>query len=60
MKIHHIGYAVRDIEKSIFEFESIGFEKVGESLDDIQRNVKIQLMKNDTSLIELVSPLNEE
>ncbi len=59
MKIHHVGYAVRDIEKSIFEFESIGFEKVGELCDDIHRNVKIQLMKNDNLLIELVSPLNE-
>ncbi|MBC8320433.1 MAG: VOC family protein [Bacteroidetes bacterium] len=59
MKIHHIGYAVRDIEKSLVEFELIGFKKVGELYNDTERNVIIQLMKNDTWLIELVAPCNE-
>jgi len=59
MNIHHIGYAVSDIEKSICEFEKIGFKKAGELYIDNNRNVFIQLMKSNQLLIELISPSNE-
>ena len=57
MEVHHIGYAVRDIQKSTIEFKKNGFKNVGELCIDNQRNVLIQLMKNKEWLIELVAPI---
>ncbi len=59
MNIHHIGYAVSDIKKSICEFEKIGFKNAGELYIDNKRNVSIQLMKSNKLLIELISPNNK-
>ncbi len=60
MKLHHIGYAIKDIEKSIPAFELLGFEKINEVIYDKERNVKIQLLKNESRLVELIAPLSEE
>lgn len=37
MKIEHIGYAVRSIEKALKEFEKFGYEKITEVIvDEVQ------------------------
>ncbi len=60
MKIHHIGYVVRDITKSITEFKRLGFVLSGKLFNDTERKVRIQLMRNENYTIELVSPLSEQ
>jgi len=59
LKLHHIGYAVRDIRESVSQFELFGFELYGEITDDPQRNVKICFMRNQDTLVELIAPLNQ-
>ena len=60
MKVHHIGYAVKNIEDSIKEFERLGYSKVKNTVIDNKRNVIIQFIQNEEYLIELVAPLKEE
>lgn len=60
MKVHHIGYAVKNIEDSIKEFERLGYSKVKNTVIDSKRNVIIQFIQNEEYLIELVAPLKEE
>lgn len=60
MKINHIGYAVKDIQKGIGLFEALGFEKSGDNLEDLSRRVSLQLMKNNNLIIELVAPIGKE
>lgn len=60
MKVHHVGYAVRNIDKSVASFEKLGFSVVSRETDDEARNVKIVFMRNGDYLIELVQPLGEQ
>ena len=57
MKLHHIGYAVRDIQESVSQFKLLGFEQHNEITDDTERNVKICFIRNQDTLIELIAPL---
>jgi len=58
MKLHHIGYAVRDISISAAEFERLDYRKCSEVTEDTDRNVRILFMEKDGYVIELVAPLN--
>ena len=60
MKIHHIGYAVKNIEDSLNEFKKLGYKTIENKIVDNQRNVMIQFVRNGDYLIELVAPLNKE
>ena len=60
MQIDHIGYVVKSIDKSIAEFEKLGYEKCSSFFDDKKRKVKIQFVKKDNYLVELVEPCGEE
>ena len=60
MKVHHIGYAVRDINISAEEFEKLGYKKYSEIVEDSVRSVFIQFMEKDGYLIELIAPLNDK
>ena len=60
MKIHHIGYAVKNIEDSLNEFKKLGYKTIENKIVDNQRNVIIQFVKNGDYLIELIAPLNKE
>ena len=55
MRIDHIGYAVRNIEKAKIILEEIGFS-FEEVIDDPDRNILIQFGKKDGYCIELVCP----
>lgn len=65
MKIHHIGYLVKNIQKSAIAFESIGFQKLFFEngcfvFDDKTRQCNIAFMKSNENCggncIELVEP----
>lgn len=58
MKIHHIGYAVRDISASKPHFLHLGFKEESR-VDDYSRNVEIAFLRNGGTLVELIAPLNE-
>ena len=59
MKIEHIGYAVKRIDRAIDSFQKLGFvfEPV---IDDTDRNVKLAFGIKDGYRIELVSPLDKK
>ena len=59
MKIHHIGYLVKNIEKSIREFECLGYSIQQNIMLDDYRKVKICFLKKDGYVVELVSPVCE-
>lgn len=59
MRIDHIGYAVKNIEKARRDFEALGY-KFEEPIQDIDRNIYIQFGEKDGYRIELVSPLKKE
>ncbi|MDO5444262.1 MAG: VOC family protein [Eubacteriales bacterium] len=67
MTVDHIGYLSSDINKSIQAFEQIGYVQESEILiDNIPddnntiRNVYICFVRNDSTRVELVSPIDEK
>lgn len=58
MKIDHIGYAVKNIEKAVSDFTKLGFS-FEKPIEDTDRNVILAFGKNGGYCIELVSPLNK-
>ena len=56
MRIHHIGYAVKNIDEAFKFFKILGFEKVNEKVVDEERKVKILFVKNNEYLVELIEP----
>lgn len=60
MKINHIGYAVKNIDNSIKDFEILGFEKISEITEDKMRKVRIVFIKNESYVLELIEPMDED
>lgn len=58
MKVHHIGYAVKRLDKAAELFEGLGYA-AGEITEDEARRVKILFMKNEHACVELVAPNGE-
>jgi len=58
MRIHYLGYAVKNMDASIEEFLKIGYEKVGETVIDGARRVLIQFMSLGNYCVELVAPMD--
>lgn len=56
LKIHHIGYLVKNIDKAIEKFKQLGFKCVSETTCDEIRYIHICFMEKDGYVIELVSP----
>jgi methylmalonyl-CoA/ethylmalonyl-CoA epimerase len=59
MKVHHTGYAVREIVPAAAVFEALGFSRKGDTVRDEARGVEILFMRSGQTLIELVAPLND-
>ena len=59
MKIDHIGYAVKRMDRAITAFQRLGFE-FEPVIDDTDRNVKLAFGEKDGYRIELVSPLDKK
>lgn len=60
MRIHHIGYLVKNIEMAEKQFSMLGYEKTGEAVSDDFRGAKIQFLEKDGYCIELVCPMNAD
>lgn len=56
MRIDHVGYAVRNIERSKSDFEDLGFT-FEEIVTDTDRNIYICFGENDGYRIELIQPM---
>ncbi len=56
MKIHHIGYLVKKIDKAQSKFENLGYKVKQTTIHDTYRNVLICFMQNGDYVVELVSP----
>lgn len=59
MKIDHIGYAVKRIDRALGAFENLGFE-FEPVIADTDRNVKLAFGKKDGYRVELVCPLDNK
>lgn len=66
MKIEHVGYLCKDINKSIKAFLSLGYEQETAVFEDNvkdgdnkARNVNICFLRNGNYRVELVSPIDE-
>lgn len=61
MKIHHFGYITSNLyngENNLFSL--FGFEPEGKVVVDDERRIRIQFMKNDSTRIELIEPIDSE
>lgn len=58
MRIDHIGYAVKRMDRATAAFEKLGFTFEKE-IEDTDRNIKILFGEKDGYRVELVSPLNK-
>lgn len=59
MKIDHIGYAVKKIEKAVLEFQNLGYV-FEDTIQDDDRNIFIAFGMKDGYRIELIAPINKE
>ncbi len=61
MKIHHVAYAVADIEAAGKKMEFLGYEVSQPVMRDPDRNIKIEFRKHRESglVVELVEPDGE-
>jgi methylmalonyl-CoA/ethylmalonyl-CoA epimerase len=59
LKVHHIGYLVKKINRSKETFESLGYRS-GEITHDISRGIDICFLTKDGLNVELVSPFTED
>lgn len=59
MKPHHIGYLVKNMEKSIKQMEMLGYELCSEIVYDKYRDIDICFMKNCGYVIELIQSKSE-
>lgn len=60
LKIHHIGYLVKKLEKAKKTFESLGYLAEQDTVRDEIRKVDICFLIKDGYRVELVSPFSEE
>jgi methylmalonyl-CoA/ethylmalonyl-CoA epimerase len=59
LRIDHIGYLVKDVNKAIAEFETLGYVMRGEVRYDEIRHVDIAFVENSGYVVELVAPRDE-
>ena len=50
MKIHHIGYLVEDLTKSLKQFEKLGFRQTTKIVHDDIRKIELVFIEFATSL----------
>lgn len=64
MRVHHVGYIVKDIAKSQAMFESLGFSGCAAPLNgvvnDESRGIYISFIEKDGYCVELISPTSKE
>ena len=60
MRIHHVGYLVKNIKKSADVFRNLGYSPTGEVCHDHLRGVDILFIEKDGSMLELVCPFRDD
>lgn len=60
MKIHHVGYLVKNLEKSKKLFELMGYTQENEQIYDAWRDIDICFLRKNGYRIELVAPRGDE
>lgn len=60
LKVHHIGYLVKKINKAEKDFAALGFECIAPVVYDPLRDADISFWKKDGYCVELVSPKSEK
>ncbi len=60
MKVNHIGYLVKNLNKAKTEFEKLGYMSVTGTTHDTIRMADICFMQMDSYIIELISPYDEK
>lgn len=60
LRVHHIGYLVKNIEKSVKLFEVMGYSCEGKTVYDNWRDIDICFLMKDGYRIELVAPRGKE
>ena len=53
---HHVGYMVKNIDKAAEEFVQLGYDREGEIIHDIYRDVDICFLRYGGFRVELVKP----
>ena len=59
LKVHHIGYLVKKLDKAKATFEALGY-KSGDITHDETRGIDICFLKKDALNVELVSPFTDD
>lgn len=60
MKVHHIGYLVKNISKTEKKFLELGYEVESPTKLDEIRNIDIEFLVNGDYRVELIEPKGEE
>ncbi|MDR0823125.1 MAG: VOC family protein [Endomicrobium sp.] len=60
MKIHHIGYLVKEIDKAIEEFKKLGFIITIEKCFDGNYIADFAFLQKDGYCVELICPVNDK
>ena len=60
MKIHHVGYLTKKLEKTEALFLSLGFTVEQETRYDEIRQINIEFLRNGDYVVELVQPASQE
>ncbi len=56
MKVHHVGYLVKDMDASIMAFQSLGYKIVQDTVYDRDRQIDICFLSNEMMVIEVIAP----
>lgn len=63
MRIHHIGYLVKDIEAAQRSFFALGYSYSSSSeprvVEDLLRGIRIVFVEKDGYCVELISPIDK-
>lgn len=59
MRIHHIGYLVKKIDKAIDAFQTLGYQVTIHSTWDEGREAHLCFLENDGYCVELICPSKE-
>ena len=60
LKIHHIGYLVKNLTKSLSLFSAFGYRVTKDRVYDAIRGINICFMEKDGYMIELVEPVEKD
>ncbi len=59
MRIHHIGYLIKDMDKALAKFEFLGYTLIKGIIQDLSIGLSICFIEKDGYTLELVSPIGK-